>query len=63
MFELQVGQSQDLPADLVPDYEKNEEFLKKVHRVLLEVRVDEIFTRLRSVFPGSTSWCLFAAGA
>ncbi|XP_029021456.1 multifunctional methyltransferase subunit TRM112-like protein [Betta splendens] len=37
----QVGQCQDLPAELVPDYEKNEEFLKIVHRILLEVEVIE----------------------
>ncbi|XP_076595336.1 multifunctional methyltransferase subunit TRM112-like protein [Chaetodon auriga] len=37
----ELGQRQDLPAELVPDYEKDEEFLKKVHRVLLEVEVIE----------------------
>ncbi|XP_035524735.1 multifunctional methyltransferase subunit TRM112-like protein [Morone saxatilis] len=36
-----LGQRQDLPGELVPDYEKNEDFLKKVHRVLLEVEVIE----------------------
>nr|XP_020446122.1 multifunctional methyltransferase subunit TRM112-like protein [Monopterus albus] len=36
-----LGHRQDLPGELVPDYEKNEEFLKKVHRVLLEVEVIE----------------------
>lgn len=34
---LQLGQNQDLPDQLVADYEKDEDFLKKVHRVLLEV--------------------------
>ncbi|KAM9375383.1 multifunctional methyltransferase subunit TRM112-like protein [Pholidichthys leucotaenia] len=37
----ELGQRQDLPGELVPDFEKNEEFLKKVHRVLLEVEVIE----------------------
>ncbi|KAG8003971.1 Multifunctional methyltransferase subunit TRM112-like protein [Nibea albiflora] len=36
-----LGQRQDLPGELVSDYEKNEDFLKKVHRVLLEVEVIE----------------------
>ncbi|XP_071387029.1 multifunctional methyltransferase subunit TRM112-like protein isoform X2 [Centroberyx affinis] len=36
-----LGHLQDLPGDLVPDYDKNEDFLKKVHRVLLEVEVIE----------------------
>ncbi|KAJ8405138.1 hypothetical protein AAFF_G00321290 [Aldrovandia affinis] len=36
-----LGQLNDLPNELVPDYEKNEEFLRKVHRVLLEVEVLE----------------------
>lgn len=38
LFSLQLGHRQDLPAEVTSDYEKNEEFLKKVHRVLLEVR-------------------------
>lgn len=37
-FGLQLGQREDLPAELVSDYEKNDDFLKKVHRVLLEVK-------------------------
>ncbi|XP_030595491.1 multifunctional methyltransferase subunit TRM112-like protein [Archocentrus centrarchus] len=37
----ELGHRQDLPGELAPDYEKNEEFLKKVHRVLLEVEVIE----------------------
>ncbi|XP_053735516.1 multifunctional methyltransferase subunit TRM112-like protein [Synchiropus splendidus] len=36
-----LGHRQALPADLIPDYEKNEEFLKQVHRALLEVEVME----------------------
>ncbi|KAG9346483.1 hypothetical protein AGOR_G00074920 [Albula goreensis] len=36
-----LGHLNDLPNELVPDYEKNEEFLRKVHRVLLEVEVLE----------------------
>ncbi|XP_030622387.1 multifunctional methyltransferase subunit TRM112-like protein isoform X3 [Chanos chanos] len=31
----------DLPSSLIQDYENNEEFLRKVHRVLLEVEVIE----------------------
>ncbi|TNN45482.1 Multifunctional methyltransferase subunit TRM112-like protein [Liparis tanakae] len=34
---IKLGQRQDLPGELLPEYENNEEFLKKVHRVLLEV--------------------------
>ncbi|XP_008302480.1 multifunctional methyltransferase subunit TRM112-like protein [Stegastes partitus] len=36
-----LGQRQDLPGELVSDYEQNDDFLKKVHRVLLEVEVME----------------------
>ncbi|KAF6726615.1 Multifunctional methyltransferase subunit TRM112-like protein [Oryzias melastigma] len=36
-----LGYRQDLPGEPVVDYEQNEEFLKKVHRVLLEVEVME----------------------
>ncbi|XP_062332253.1 multifunctional methyltransferase subunit TRM112-like protein [Osmerus eperlanus] len=36
-----LGHLQDLPNELITDFEKNEEFLKKVHRVLLEVEVIE----------------------
>ncbi|XP_004073198.1 multifunctional methyltransferase subunit TRM112-like protein [Oryzias latipes] len=36
-----LGYRQDLPGELIADYEQNEEFLKKVHRVLLEVEVME----------------------
>ncbi|XP_029918651.1 multifunctional methyltransferase subunit TRM112-like protein [Myripristis murdjan] len=36
-----LGHLHELPAELTPDYEKNEEFLKKAHRVLLEVEVIE----------------------
>ncbi|XP_068437249.1 multifunctional methyltransferase subunit TRM112-like protein [Clinocottus analis] len=39
----ELGQRQDLPGELVPEYENNEDFLKKVHRVLLEVEVIEGF--------------------
>ncbi|XP_034399316.1 multifunctional methyltransferase subunit TRM112-like protein [Cyclopterus lumpus] len=39
----ELGHRQDLPGELVPEYENNEEFLKKVHRVLLEVEVIEGF--------------------
>ncbi|XP_023287068.1 multifunctional methyltransferase subunit TRM112-like protein, partial [Seriola lalandi dorsalis] len=35
----ELGHRQDLPGELVPNYETNEDFLKKVHRVLLEVKV------------------------
>ncbi|XP_044220551.1 multifunctional methyltransferase subunit TRM112-like protein [Thunnus albacares] len=37
----ELGHRQDLPSELVPDYQTNEEFLKKVHRALLEVEVIE----------------------
>ncbi|XP_063294152.1 multifunctional methyltransferase subunit TRM112-like protein [Pelobates fuscus] len=36
-----LGHGSDLPRELQPDYENNEEFLKKVHHVLLEVEVIE----------------------
>ena len=38
----QVGRSEGLPSEVIPDYEKDEEFLKKVHHVLLEVGCQEI---------------------
>uniref|UniRef100_A0A1B6JDB0 Multifunctional methyltransferase subunit TRM112-like protein n=1 Tax=Homalodisca liturata TaxID=320908 RepID=A0A1B6JDB0_9HEMI len=34
-----LGHASDLPKTLVEDYENNEDFLKKVHHVLLEVEV------------------------
>uniref|UniRef100_A0A1B6KY32 Multifunctional methyltransferase subunit TRM112-like protein n=1 Tax=Graphocephala atropunctata TaxID=36148 RepID=A0A1B6KY32_9HEMI len=34
-----LGHAGDLPKTLLEDYENNEEFLKKVHHVLLEVEV------------------------
>ncbi|XP_061644039.1 multifunctional methyltransferase subunit TRM112-like protein [Phyllopteryx taeniolatus] len=37
----ELGQRQDLPSELMTDFESNEEFLKNVHRVLLEVEVIE----------------------
>ncbi|RVE67359.1 hypothetical protein OJAV_G00102240 [Oryzias javanicus] len=40
-----LGYRQDLPGELVVDYQQNEEFLKKVHRVLLEVEVMEGFLK------------------
>ncbi|XP_008325086.1 multifunctional methyltransferase subunit TRM112-like protein [Cynoglossus semilaevis] len=37
----ELGHRQDLPSELVADYENNEDFLKKVHRAMLEVEVIE----------------------
>ncbi|CAJ1058735.1 hypothetical protein F2P81_008050 [Xyrichtys novacula] len=37
----ELGHREDLPGELMAEYEKDEEFLKKVHRVLLEVEVIE----------------------
>ncbi|XP_046836257.1 multifunctional methyltransferase subunit TRM112-like protein isoform X1 [Vespa crabro] len=34
-----IGHVGELPQNLIEDYEKNEDFLKKVHHVLLEVEV------------------------
>ncbi|XP_054276024.1 multifunctional methyltransferase subunit TRM112-like protein [Macrosteles quadrilineatus] len=34
-----LGHAGDLPKSIIDDYENNEEFLKKVHHVLLEVEV------------------------
>ena len=39
VFPFQVGYAGDLPKNLIEDYENDEEFLKKVHHVLLEVEV------------------------
>lgn len=36
-----VGKADDLPEDVVAQYEDNEEFLKKTHHVLMEVEVIE----------------------
>ncbi|XP_072947174.1 multifunctional methyltransferase subunit TRM112-like protein [Epargyreus clarus] len=36
-----LGHSEGLPQSLDPKFEENEEFLKKAHRVLLEVEVEE----------------------
>lgn len=43
LFSPQLGHRQDLPGELVPEYEKNEEFLKKVHRALVEVCSSQSF--------------------
>ncbi|KAJ8668824.1 hypothetical protein QAD02_000083 [Eretmocerus hayati] len=34
-----VGHADDLPPQLIENYEKNEEFLKKLHHVLLEIEI------------------------
>lgn len=34
-----IGQSHDLPKELVENYESDQDFLKKVHHVLLQVDV------------------------
>lgn len=39
LFLPQLGHLHDLPTELTADYEKNEDFLKKAHRVLLEVKL------------------------
>ena len=36
-----VGHDKDLPPDVIPDYEKNDDFLKKAHHVLMQVEVVE----------------------
>ncbi|XP_063046540.1 multifunctional methyltransferase subunit TRM112-like protein [Engraulis encrasicolus] len=36
-----LGHLQDLPGAVAPDFESNEDFLRKVHRALLEVEVIE----------------------
>ncbi|KOB73288.1 Uncharacterized protein OBRU01_10972 [Operophtera brumata] len=36
-----IGHSEGLPKVIEPKYEENEEFLKKAHKVLLEVEVEE----------------------
>ena len=39
----QLGKGDDLPCEVVPDFESDEEFLKKAHHVLLEVEVQKGF--------------------
>ncbi|XP_064874524.1 multifunctional methyltransferase subunit TRM112-like protein isoform X3 [Oncorhynchus nerka] len=41
LYPTELGLLQGSPAELVTDYEKNEDFLCKIHRVLLEVKVLE----------------------
>ncbi|XP_050438723.1 multifunctional methyltransferase subunit TRM112-like protein [Adelges cooleyi] len=36
---IQAGHGNDLPQELIENYEKNEEFLKKIHHVLMEVEI------------------------
>ncbi|KAL4219481.1 hypothetical protein ACF0H5_022059 [Mactra antiquata] len=36
-----VGKGDEIPADIVPQYEQNEDFLKKAHHVLMEIEVIE----------------------
>lgn len=35
----QMGHAGDLPPQLIENYENNEEFLKKMHHLLLEVNI------------------------
>ncbi len=35
---LQLGHLGDLSKELIPDYESNEDFLKKAHHIMMEVR-------------------------
>ena len=37
----EVGYGEDLPPEVVESYESNEDFLKKAHRILMEVEVLE----------------------
>lgn len=36
-----IGHSEGLPQTIEPKFEENKEFLKKAHRVLLEVEIEE----------------------
>lgn len=36
-----IGHSEGLPKTIQPKFEENEEFLKKAHRVLLEIEIEE----------------------
>ncbi|XP_061462758.1 multifunctional methyltransferase subunit TRM112-like protein isoform X2 [Rhineura floridana] len=36
-----LGQRSDLPSEPIPNFESNEDFLRKVHHVLMEVEVME----------------------
>ncbi|XP_065119912.2 multifunctional methyltransferase subunit TRM112-like protein isoform X2 [Paramisgurnus dabryanus] len=36
-----LGHSQDLPSTLIPNYENDDDFLRKVHRIMMEVEVIE----------------------
>ncbi|XP_034953894.1 multifunctional methyltransferase subunit TRM112-like protein isoform X2 [Zootoca vivipara] len=36
-----LGHRSDLPPEPIPDFESNEDFLRKVHHVLMEVEVVE----------------------
>lgn len=54
---FQLGHADDLPAEVVPDFETNTDFLKKTHHVLMEVGImtcTSCFLKLNSslfVFP------------
>lgn len=39
IFVFQIGHGNGLPEELIEDYEENEEFLKKIHHVLMEVSI------------------------
>jgi len=34
---FQLGHAEDLPKELIPEYDSDEDFLRKAHHVLLEV--------------------------
>ncbi|XP_022166174.1 multifunctional methyltransferase subunit TRM112-like protein [Myzus persicae] len=51
---VQIGHSNDLSDELIDDYEDDEEYLKKVHHVLMEVEIingELICPETERVFP------------
>ncbi|XP_028404135.1 multifunctional methyltransferase subunit TRM112-like protein [Dendronephthya gigantea] len=39
----QLGKGEDFPCEVVPDFENDEDFLRKAHHILLEVEVQKGF--------------------
>lgn len=40
LFLFQIGYGKDLSEELINNYENDEEYLKKVHHLLMEVSLD-----------------------
>ena len=50
LYIIQIGHEEELPQSLPENYVDNEELLRKIHHILLEVRIKRFFTDLKFIF-------------